>query len=123
MEELSFNTLVGRTLREIINDGDEVRFICDNGDSFRCYHMQDCCESVSVYQIDGDLNSIIGSEIVSAYEDCGDPENINYTPRESYTWTNYTLVAANGNRVVIHWLGESNGYYSESVYFSRVNHW
>lgn len=39
---------------------------------------------------------------------------------ESFTWTFY-LIQTNKGHVTLRWLGSSNGYYSESVRFARVD--
>lgn len=124
MEDSTIELLVGKTLAKIYlnNNHDEVYFHCEDGDVFRAYHMQDCCENVSVYDIVGDLYSLIGSPIKVVKEDITEntPSDIDYKPYDSYTWTIHTLETET-DKVVIRWLGESNGYYSESVYFQRTH--
>lgn len=95
-------------------------FTCDDGKEFALYHSQDCCENVAIEDIAGDLADLVGTPILTAEEEVSDPPlNLKreYTP-ESETWTFYRLGTIKGS-VVVRWHGESNGYYSESVYFQE----
>ena len=99
--------------------GDEMVFTLDNGEAYKLYHKQDCCESVSVEDVIGDLNDLVGSPILMAEEvsQKENPEGVTKTPtkhQDSFTWTFYKLATIKGY-VTIRWYGESNGYYSESV--------
>lgn len=93
----------------INNQNDELKFIRHDGSGIKFLHYQDCCESVVIDDIEGDLNDLLGYKIlvaeeVSHYskeEDCG-------------TWTFYKFATVKGF-VTVKWLGTSNGYYSESV--------
>lgn len=112
-----FSNLVGHTLTEVVGaeaGSDEIRFVSARGDVFRQTHLQDCCESVNVAEVIGDLDSIIGHEIVEAREESNNDNPPHEKYNESWTWTFYTI-RTNRGTVVIRWLGESNGYYSESV--------
>lgn len=135
---MSIKILLGKTLTEISGAiGDEelrLSFLEDQGPmeanniglrklikrTFIFYHPQDCCESVLVEDIEGDIQDLVGSPILQADEETsknpfdGKPEHA-----ESFTWTFYRFATAKGS-VVIRWLGESNGYYSENVFFKEV---
>ena len=101
--------IVGRTLESVTNEADEsVVFLCTDGSAFEAYHMQDCSEWVSVHDIAGDLNDLVGKTITSA------------SAWSSYTWTTHVFRADDGTVVQVRWLGVSNGYYSELVYFGRT---
>ena len=81
-------------------------------------HYQDCCEQVYIEDIVGDINDVVGSPILLAEEAIShDDDKGNF---ESITWTFYHLSTIKGG-VTIRWCGSSNGYYSESVDFERVN--
>jgi hypothetical protein len=120
---LKFETLKGKTLISLTgaeNGSDSVLYTTTDGTVYESYHSQDCCESVSVVQVDGDVEDILNSEILMAEEatssgfDDDDPRN-----GESNTWTFYKLATVKGY-LTIRWLGTSNGYYSESVDFREV---
>lgn len=126
-----FSALIGKTLTEARNiDNKRIVFICDDGSEYALWHSQDCCESVYVDDISGDLSDLVGSPILVAEERASHaaegaplPDDVpaNATrDSESNTWTFYTLRTIKGT-VDIRWHGTSNGYYSESVDFSQTS--
>lgn len=113
-----FEDLKGKTLTKVtINERkDEIVFECTDGSKYRMYHEQDCCESVSIEDICGDLQCLINHKILEAYESGSTTDPAPYSNPESYTWT-YYRIRTMYDTVVIRWYGTSNGYYSESVDF------
>jgi hypothetical protein len=122
---MNFNEMVGKTLTaiEVSEDKSEIKFATSEGELYKMYHEQDCCESVYVEDIIGDLNDLIGSPLTMAEESSNietHPEGYTFEWQpESFTWTFYKLATVKGY-VTIRWLGESNGYYSESVDFVLI---
>lgn len=116
-----FSDLIGKTLIKIENNGDSIIFICSDGATYAQFHSQDCCESVTVEDITGDLDDLIGSPILKANKTTShkNPKGVIKEDQDSFTWTFYHLATKKGH-VTIRWYGESNGYYSESVDFKRV---
>jgi len=118
-----FEGMIGKVFREVTGEvgAEEMRFVgADGGPSFRFYHREDCCESVQIVDMAGDLSDLVGSPIVEAEEvsneDAPAPENA--SPDE-YQWTFYRFATAKGS-VTVRWLGESNGYYSMAVAFEEI---
>ena len=105
MREQTF-TSVRADNETVTFENDEVRYVL--------YHDQDCCETVVVEEIIGDLEDLENLQLLIAREDTNadGPELPN---AESYTWTFYNFATYKGY-VTIRFLGESNGYYSEDVY-------
>jgi hypothetical protein len=99
-------TSVRATNDTVTFENDEVRYVL--------YHDTDCCESVYVEEIIGDLEDLENLPLLISREDTNaeDPGTCN---SESYTWTFYNFATYKGY-VTIRFLGESNGYYSEEVY-------
>lgn len=97
---------------------DEIEFVTTEGEKFRMYHSQDCCESVTISEVIGDVADLVGAPLLEAEEISS--ENEPAPPRaDSYTWTFYKLGTIKGH-VTLRWLGESNGCYSEGVSFAKV---
>ncbi len=107
--------MLGKTFVQVSGsvDSDEMLFETAQGERFLFAHMQDCCESVRINDITGDLQDLVGSPLLMAEEVRGatEPDEEHY---ESYTYTFYKFATRKGY-VDVRWLGESNGYYSEGV--------
>lgn len=119
---ISINELLGKTIINITganNGSDEIIFKCSDGSTYKMYHEQDCCEHVEIIDVCGNITNLLNTPITLALEKACDGSNDNDDYYESKTWTFYTLATINGF-VDIRWLGESNGYYSESVDFIKV---
>jgi hypothetical protein len=93
-----------------------VTFKTDGG-TFRMFHYQDCCESVRVEDVDGMPAELAGATVINAEESSNKGEDGKYG--ESNTWTFYRIWTDKGP-LNLRWLGQSNGYYSESVDFEQV---
>lgn len=125
--EAQLSELIGKTLTEVrgsVGD-DKLELICTDGSMYVMYHSQDCCECVELESIVGDLADLIGSPILLAEESSNSAEDppgysVDRRYRESFTWTFYKLATIKGY-VDLRWLGESNGYYSESVNLTRIS--
>ena len=92
-------------------DGDELRFWINDHQYLKMYHHQECCESVTIKDICGDLNDLVHSPILIAEERENDFREIEDGDQR---WTFYHIATIKGS-VDISWYGESNGYYSTSV--------
>ena len=113
----SFEDLQGRVLCKVVNFDDELHFHLTEDHYVRMYHEQDCCESVSIEDIVGNLDDLVGTplllvEEVSNYEP--EEQTVDEDDYYSETWTYYRFRTIKGS-VDIRWYGTSNGYYSESV--------
>lgn len=116
-----FSTLLGKTIIEMTGlevGSENVTFKCSDGTKYVMYHSQDCCESVSIDDITGDMNDLLNTPITLASEESTEGMEAQSEWDESFTWTFYKLATVKGY-VDIKWYGTSNGYYSESVYFEQ----
>ena len=104
--------LKNRTIKAIVTDHEEfIIFVLGDNEVVMMNHGQNCCETVHIEDISGDLNHLLDTPLLRAEvkstgntgTSCGD---------EQYTF--YTLATISGY-VDLRWYGESNGCYSTSV--------
>ena len=120
---MEITELIGKVCRAVtgqVGTG-ELRFVTE-GATYRMYHRQDCCETVTIEDISGDLGDLIGSPILQADVRVSENQKLRglESRDDSFTWTFYRIGTAKGF-VVIRWYGGSNGYYSESVDFEKMD--
>lgn len=122
---MDFSSLKGKTLASIHKEDemqDALIFRTVDDEVFIMSHYFDCCESVGIESIVGDLKDLIGSPITLAEKATSDawPDSMPKLDEWlTFTWTFYKLATIKGY-VDIRWLGTSNGYYSEEVNFFMV---
>ena len=109
--------MLGKTFVQVTGSvgSGEMTFVTAQGEQFMFAHSQDCCESVRINDIVGDLQDLCGSPMLLAEQVQGaTPVDFEEEYHESVTWTFYKFATSRGY-VDVRWLGESNGYYSERV--------
>ena len=119
MKDVDISVLVGKTLSYISKTHEEIYFKVSETERYKMYHEQDFCESVIIEDICGELEWLIGEPILRAEKRTDEDRKNNVDEDESFTWTFYELATIKGS-VTIRWYGTSNGYYSESVDFVRM---
>lgn len=105
---------------------EHVRFTFSDGSVYIMEHRSDCCESVQVEDVCGDVADLQDATVINAREESNAdvPDQVALERgkkghyMESETWTFY-IIQTNKGAVTIRWLGESNGYYSETPYFYK----
>lgn len=103
---------------------DVIQLTTASGKVIRIYHDQWCCEKVRVVDTEGNWHDLVGRIIVEATKEeipKGDPKpDLDEPFVESWTRTTITLCVDDAT-VISRWIGESNGYYSESVDIKEVS--
>lgn len=115
--------LLGKTMTSVENVNDEeLVFDTTCSRRFKLYHVQDCCECVTIESIVGDLSDLEGEPLLVAEESTSATHPDGCAPKEcdlSFTWTFYKFATRKGY-VDVRWFGESNGCYSEAVDFTEI---
>ena len=103
-----------KTIKRILFYGDQaVHFSFADAPPLLLYHDQDCCESVWLEAVVGEVKDLLGSPLLVAEERTQyyDASPDSYGDLE-YTFYEFATVKGSLN---LCWRGESNGYYSTSV--------
>ena len=108
----------GKTFEKVYEKNGEIYFVENSSCHYVMTYVQCCCESVSLEDINGSLDSLIGTPILVAEESTNQKDG-GQSNDYSYTWTFYKLATVKG-WVDIRWYGTSNGYYSESVDILKI---
>ena len=112
--EAKMADMVGKVFTSVRNENTELVF--ENAtERFVFFHQQDCCEHVSIEDVCGELQDLVGEPLLMAEEVEGQtPVDFDEAEHESVSWTFYKFATRKGY-VDVRWLGETNGYYSEGV--------
>lgn len=118
------STLIGKTMRAVTQHGTEsISFEAETGERWEMYYQPDGGASCSIEDVVGDLQSLVGApivvaEVVTNSDNPKPAKPAEYTD-ESFTWTFYKFATIKGY-VTIRWYGSSNGYYSETASFRKI---
>jgi len=118
--EARIEDMVGKVFTRVSGGVGDGELVFENDtERFVFFHYQDCCESVDINDIVGDLEDLVGEPLLIAEEVEGSvPADFEDKYTDSYTFTFYKFATRRGY-VDVRWLGESNGYYSEGVSLGR----
>lgn len=115
--------LVGKTFTSVRNLNNEELVFSGPEGSYKFFHYQDCCESVYIEDVCGDLEDLVDTPILVAEERTSgnfeDPDR-DACYDDYVLWTFYEFRTIKGS-VTVRWFGESNGYYSVDVTFEEID--
>lgn len=121
---MQFSDILGNVVIHYTRSDEELLLYFSDSTYLSMSHVQDCCETVYLDDVVGNLDSLLFKPILRAEfksESARDGDDLPTNPLckipeylESCTWSFYTLATVRGY-VDLRWIGESNGYYSESV--------
>lgn len=115
---MAFEDLVGKTIDKVEVLDERIIFTVGHL-TYATYHLADCCESVDIEKVIGDLEDIVNTPILEAEESINNTDN---PPPNTESWTRtfHRLKTVKGE-VTFVWLGQSNGYYNEIPYFGLTS--
>lgn len=121
LDEVPFGDLVGKIVESLVQHTDALVLRTTDGSRYVLLHYPECCESVELIDVAGDLNDLIGKPITRCEQRTShDPppggissEGPHYE-YDSWTWS-FNEIATNKGSVTLRWFGQSNGYYSETA--------
>ena len=101
----------------VFNNVEQIRdwgivFTNEEGEKYALAHEQECCEEVYIESVDGDLQDLVGQQLLMA------EEAHEKTDVETYTF--YKLATVKGY-VTVRFYGASNGYYSEEAHLYAMD--
>lgn len=103
--------LKGMTITAVVyKEDNESLLIHLNTHVLEMIHHQDCCETVYLADVVGNFEDLIGYPLLEVSESIVNTESDGMSSTASYY--NFKTLKAN---VQLRWIGESNGYYSETV--------
>lgn len=102
--------LIGQTVIGVNVGRHALHLQLANGKKFGFWHERECCETVEIDQVDGDIDDLIGTPLVMA-----EVVSERYNGDDSLcVYTFYKFATVNGY-VTVRWNGTSNGYYGVKV--------
>lgn len=111
-DERPMDELIGKTFTQVSRNDNEIIFKNDK-ETYVLRHECECCETVYIEDIWGDLRSLENAAITysirTTSEDCPKSQD-----DMSFTWTFFKFATING-WVDVRFYGSSNGYYSEDA--------
>ena len=105
-----FEQIQGMTITAVVyKESNESLLIHLNTHVLEMIHHQDCCETVYLADVVGSFEDLIGYPLLEVSETI-----VNNEIGESSTASYYNFRTVKAS-VQLRWVGESNGYYSETV--------
>ena len=109
---INLKKLEGKTITAVIyEESNESLLIHLNTHVLEMIHHQDCCETVYLADVVGSFEDLIGYPLLEVSESIVDIESAD-ADSSTASYYNFRTVKAS---VQLRWLGESNGFYSETI--------